>query len=737
MASTTLERPHDPSRTQNLGITGMTCAGCAGRVERALRTVPGVEEADVNLALDTAEIRGDVTLDELIAAVSAAGFGARPLDLRRPGEAAETASGTGGNEMTELVIAALLTAPLVLQMIPMAFGLAWHLSPWLEWLLATPVQFWIGRRFYKGAVKAIVSRTGTMDLLVAIGTSAAYLYSLWLYLRMGPEAAGHLYFEASAVVITLVVAGKVLEGRAKRSASEALRELMALRPEKALRLLDGGGTEEVDIGSVATGDRLLVRPGDRLPVDGVIVDGQGEIDESLVTGESMPVPRKTGENVVAGSVNGEAALEIEATRVGEDTTLARIASLVEHAQVGKAPVQRLVDRISAVFVPLVLVIATLAFIGWYVSGAGFETALVAFVSVLVIACPCALGLATPTALVAGTGAAARAGILIRDIETLERAQSLDMVVFDKTGTLTLGHPVVTDIVASRMSEDDLLRIAASIQSRSEHPLGRAVVEAARERNLVPVETQAFTARAGAGVEARIEGSTWRIGQGEFAGAGVDAELATIAAELENRARTVSFISRDGTPEGLLGFADTAREDAGEAIAGLTARGIEVALLTGDNKATAETIGRELGIDRVHARLRPQGKVETIRSLVEDGRKVAMVGDGINDAPALAAADVGIAMGSGSDVALETAGITLMRPRPALVAAAIDIARKTGTKIRQNLFWAFIYNVIGIPVAASGHLSPALAGTAMALSSVSVVTNSLFLKRWRPSREKTQ
>ena len=732
METMTAERVEEKPAT-SLAISGMTCAGCAGRVERALRAVPGVADADVNLALDTAEVHGPVTMEALIRAVNDAGFKARPLDLSRGLPDGEDTAATFRRDRNELIVAAALTLPLVLQMIPMLMGSTWHLPPWLELLLATPVQFWIGRRFLKGAVKSVRNRTGTMDLLVAIGTSAAWFYSLWLYIDLGNAAAGHLYFEASAVVITLVLAGKLLESRAKRSAAEALRELMALRPETATVLRDGE-TVTVGVDDVRLGDRLLVRPGERLPVDGTIADGHGEIDESLITGESMPVPRKTGDKVVAGSVNGSSALEIEATRIGENTTLARIARLVEHAQTGKAPVQRLVDRISAVFVPAVLVVAALTFAFWLMVGSGFEQALVAFVSVLVIACPCALGLATPTALVAGTGAAARAGILIRDIETLERAQTIDTVVFDKTGTLTQGRPEVTDIVAFGADEDQLLLHAASAQSRSEHPLGRATVEAARARQLDLLKPGRFEAMAGAGIEAEIDGHAWRIGRPDAMTVEIPQAAADRAHALESEAKTVAFIANDERFEGLIAYADTPREDARDAVDQLRRRGIRVALLTGDNKATAKMIAAELGIDEVHAQLRPQRKVETLRQLIDEGRRVAMVGDGINDAPALAAADVGMAMGSGSDVALEAAGITLMRPRPTLVAGAIDIARRTSSKIRQNLFWAFIYNVIGIPIAASGYLSPALAGTAMALSSVSVVANSLLLKRWKMEQD---
>ena len=734
-AALTSTQPAPVERTARFEITGMRCAGCAGRVERALRAVPGVEGADVNLALDSAEVRmGEaVSPDGLIAAVTAIGFEARPLKgIHRASEEKHDAT-EARRDLWELGISALLTAPLVLQMLPMALGSGLHLPVWLELALAAPIQLWIARRFYAGAWKALRAGTGTMDQLVVMGTVAAFLYSLWLVLQNGEAAAGHLYFEASAVIVTLVLAGKVLEARAKRSASAALRELMALRPETAHLLKDG---QEIDlpVEQVAEADLLLVRPGERLPVDGTIERGRSEIDESLVTGESMPVQRVPGETVVAGSVNGAGSLEIRALRVGENTTLSRIAELVEHAQSGKAPVQRLVDRISAVFVPAVIAIAAITFTLWMLTGAGFESAMVAAVSVLVIACPCALGLATPTALVAGTGAAARSGIIIRDIDVIERARLVDTVVFDKTGTLTHGRPALTDITPIGLEPDELLRLAASAQRDSEHPLGKAVVRAAEEHGLTLADIERFEAEVGLGIHAQVEGREIRIGRHDFVlGAGVEASRAAAdetAEEAESAGKTVAWISIDGRPAGWMAFADALRDDAREAVSRLAAQSMHVILLTGDNKATAERIGRETGIETIHAAVRPAGKLSVIRELSEAGKRVAMVGDGVNDAPALAAADIGLAMGSGSDTALESAGITLMRPKPSLVAAAIDISRRTASRIRQNLFWAFVYNLVGIPVAALGYLSPAVAGTAMALSSVCVVTNSLLLKRWR-------
>ncbi len=715
-----------------LNIDKMTCAGCAGRSERALQAAHGVLSAEVNLALETAHVTylPSATTPEIIAQASTdAGYPASIASKSGDNREEEQAIARR-KDLIELSIASLLTIPLVLQMLAMFAGIPFHIPAYGELLLATPVQFYIGRRFYIAAWHALKAKAGNMDQLVVIGTSAAYFYSLWLLVNLGAAAKGHLYFEASAVVITLILAGKVLESRAKRSASAALRQLMALRPENAT-VLRASEEVEVAISEVLIGDVVIVKPGERLPVDGEIIRGESELDESLITGESMPVLRVKGDQVIAGSINGNGLLRVRAKKVGADTTLAKIANMVEEAQTGKAPIQRLVDRIAAIFVPVVIGIAAVTFIAWMLTGAGFEPALTAAISVLVIACPCALGLATPTALVAGTGVAAQHGVLIRDIETLERARTIDTVVFDKTGTLTIGKPKIQEIQSFGMEENDLLALAASAQSGSEHPLGKAMVTEAKERGLTLNHPSEFMAKTGAGIEANVNNQTIRIGRMDYAAAKAGKKMINSAEELSAKGQTTVWISADDNILGLIALADTPRPEAEASLKALKQIGIRTMLLTGDNAQTAAHIAAILGIDEVKAEMRPEDKVAVIQELVDQGHHVAMVGDGVNDAPALAVADLGIAMGGGADVALETAGFVLMRPDPMLVHGSLQIAKATASKIKQNLFWAFIYNVIGIPVAALGFLNPALAGAAMAFSSVSVVSNSLLLKRWKP------
>lgn len=719
-----------PSTDLILDVQGMTCAGCARRVATALRAVPGVIGADVNPATDSATLRlaGPVPVDALVDAVEAAGY--RASIRGEPGMAEPEAPGGLDRDDIILIGAIVLTAPFIVQMIAMALGSGWHLAAWIQLALAGPVQVIAGARFYVGAFKALRARAANMDVLVALGTTAAFGYSVYVL----ATGTGHLYFEASAAVVTLVMLGKRLEARAKRGTTHAVRALMALRPETA-RIERGDEAHERPVAEVRVGDVVRIRPGERVPVDGVIVEGRSSLDESLITGESLPVERAEADTVISGAINGTGHLRVQATAIGADTTLARIARLVEQAQAGKAPIQQLVDRISAVFVPVVLVLAVATFGGWLIAGYGLEPALVASVSVLVIACPCALGLATPAAIVAGTGTAARSGILIKDVAALERAHAVDVVVFDKTGTLTEGRlrVALVEVLAEGWTEDEVLGIAASAQVLSEHPIAAAVVDAARGRSLEIQPATEFNSRPGYGIAATVDGRRVVIGNAALmASEQLNDPVSTQRADtIEAAARTVVRVAVDGRTVGLIAVADTVRPNAAAAVAALRARGIETWLLSGDVRSVADAIGGEVGIDRVVAPVRPEDKAAEIERLRAAGRVVAMVGDGVNDAPALASADLGIAMGSGTDVALATAGIVLLRPDPRLVTAALAVATRTRIKIRQNLFWAFAYNVVGLPLASLGLLSPAFAGAAMALSSACVVANALTLTRWKP------
>ncbi len=715
-----------------LSVSGMTCAACVGHVERALKGVPGVLDASVNLGTETARITGlGVEPADLVAAVEGAGYGAEISDGGAPAEEAERAADR--REMLLVLASALLTVPLVVPMFGEFAG--WHFALPGVWQLAVGgiVQFVIGWNFYVGAWKALKSLTGTMDLLVALGTSAAYGLSTYNLFLASPGVEAHLYFEAAAVIITLIKLGKWLEARARRGTSAAIRQLMKLRPEQAHVERDGV-VVTISAAAVRTGEIVVVRPGERIPVDGTVASGDSAVDESLLTGESIPVHKASGDRVTGGSVNGDGLLRIETTTVGKDSMLERIIALIESAQAAKPPVQRLVDRVTNVFVPVVVVIAIVAWAGWLLSGGTMEQSIIAAVSVLVIACPCALGLATPTAIMAGTGAAARAGILIKDVEALERAGAVDTIIFDKTGTLTVGRPEVTDIVAAAgVDEASLLRLAASAQQGSEHPLAKAVLEEAAARGLDLQAVESFSRIGGRGLTARVGGTGLWIGNRSLmAEAGADTgPLEDRVAGLENDGKTVMWVAaEDGRMQGAIAVADQLRDEAAQALEILHRRGVAVMMLTGDNARTAQAIASRLGLDDFRAEVLPEDKAAEVERLRREGRVVAMVGDGVNDAPALAAADIGIAMGSGTDIAMETAGITLMRPDPRLAADAIHVSRATGRKIYQNLFWAFIYNIVGIPLAAFGFLSPIIAGAAMAFSSVSVVTNALTLRRWK-------
>ncbi|HUB10457.1 MAG TPA: heavy metal translocating P-type ATPase [Acetobacteraceae bacterium] len=729
-----------PPARGELAIHGMTCATCAGRVETALAAVPGIASATVNLATEHATVEGPGGLlhpAALIAAVQNAGYGAEWLTgdaVQR--QAAEQADATRQRRLLlQVAIAAALCLPLLLPMAGVSFPF------WLQLLLATPVQFVIGARFYVAGWKALRAGTGNMDLLVALGTSAAFGYSVFLLATGGRE----VFFDAAAVVITLVLFGRWLEARTRRATGAAIRALLSLRPETA-RVERDGGEIILPVAAVAAGDIVIVRPGERFPTDGRVLSGHSQADESLLTGESLPVEKRPGDAVTGGAINGSGMLRVATTAVGEDSTLARIIALVEGAQSHKAPVQRLVDQVAAVFVPIVLGCALLTLLGWWLIGGSFATGVMAGVAVLVIACPCALGLATPAALMAGTGAAARAGILIRDAEVLERARALDTVVLDKTGTLTEGRPEVTELLVSRGEQgaepdrssarrpatDQLLALAAAAQKGSEHPLARAIL--ARANGLIlPLLTQ-FASLPGLGLAATIDGQAIIIGNRALMRRhDVANTLEAEAAALEAQGRTAMFVATL-TPQprllGAIAVMDQIRPTARAAVARLHGMGIRTILLTGDNNATAAAVATALGIHEVRGEVLPDGKAAEIARLQREGHCVAMVGDGVNDAPALAQADLGVAMGGGTDVAVQAAGITLMRNDPALIADAIAISRATRRKIRQNLFWAFAYNVVGIPLAGAGLLSPVIAGAAMAFSSVSVVSNALLLRRWR-------
>jgi Cu+-exporting ATPase len=749
MSSTSTE-----SKTAEFAVGGMTCASCVARVEKGLKRVPGVEHVSVNLATEKATVRANpsVTDEALVAAITKAGYEATPIVADAPPAApVRPAALSRDREFAAVIVSALLTLPLVAPML----GVPLALDMWVQLALASAVQFVFGARFYVGAFHAVRAKAGNMDLLVALGTSAAWGLSVY-QMFVHPGHAMHLYFEAAAVVITLVRFGKWLEVRAKRQTSDAIRALNALRPDRA-RVRDASGEREIALADVRIGDIAIVRPGERVPVDGVVREGRTHIDESLITGESLPVAKEPGARATAGSINGEGVIAIETTAIGAETTLARIIRLVESAQAEKAPIQRLVDRVSAIFVPVILVIALVTLTGWLVHGASVETALLNAVAVLVIACPCALGLATPTAIMAGTGVAARQGVLIKDAQALEVAHRIKVVAFDKTGTLTVGRPAVTAFeTAPDVGRTEALGLAAAVQRMSDHPLARAVVAAADDAKAPRFDASEARAVAGRGVEARVAshagthaGDAKRLAIGssrwiEELHADVPQALAARARELESQGNTVSWlIESDGGAElvaggpvrvlALIAFGDTVKPTARAAVARLAAMGVKSVLVTGDNAGSAASVAQALGIapDDVHAQVLPDDKARVVSQLKAstDG-VVAMAGDGINDAPALAAADIGIAMASGTDVAIEAAGITLMRGDPALVADAIDVSRRTYRKIQQNLFWAFVYNLIGIPLAAFGLLDPMVAGAAMAFSSVSVVTNALLLRTWR-------
>ncbi|MEM5312528.1 heavy metal translocating P-type ATPase [Paraburkholderia sp. JHI869] len=716
-----------------LGIEGMTCASCVGRVEKALLKVPGVSAASVNLATEKATIaaHGGVSFATLAAAIEKAGYVAKPVEAA---SAAPTAASLP--QWWPVLAGTLLTLPLLLPMLLQLFSIEWELGGWVQLALATPVQFWLGARFYRAGWKAVKAGSGNMDLLVALGTSAAYGLSVFLLWQHRNGDTPDLYFEASAAVITLVLLGKWLESRAKRQTADAIRSLNALRPTVARVLVDGVEVS-TPVEQVAVGDVVVIRPGERVPVDGEVIDGRSHINESLITGESLPVAKAVGDKVTGGSVNEEGVLQVRTLAIGTETTLARIIRMVESAQAAKAPIQRIVDRVSAVFVPVVLGLALLTFVGWLIYNGDVQHAVISAVAVLVIACPCALGLATPTAIMAGTGVAARQGILIKDAEALEVAHSVTVVAFDKTGTLTEGKPSLVAIEAADGEDpDEVLRLAAALQKTSDHPLAHAVLDKVREQRIAVPATQEAKALPGRGVQGVVRGLPILLGSTRLMNESDAAPGALLseAGRLEGEGRTISWLLAQEESQtrvlGLLAFGDTVKPASYAAVKRLRELGIRTVMLTGDNQGSANAVARDLGIDEVHAELLPGDKASIVEGLRKQGDIVAMVGDGLNDAPSLVAADVGLSMSTGTDVAMEAAGITLMRGDPRLVADSFDVSRRTYSKIKQGLFWAFAYNVLGIPLAALGLLNPVVAGAAMAFSSVSVVSNALMLRRWQ-------
>ena len=720
-----------PQQMMELAIDGMTCAACANRIEKVLNRLPGVT-ATVNFAAQKARVSlqpGSADSAVLISAVRGAGYDAR--ELAADGRAEEKARQQAAyrNDLLMFWISATLSLPFVVQMAFLFSERMHQLVPyWLQFALATPVQFWIGKRFYVGAWHALRGGGANMDVLIALGTSMAYFYSAVVVLFALPL---HLYFEASSLIITLVIMGKLLEARAKARTSAAIEELIKLQPKTAQVERDGKFAE-IEVAQIRVGDVFVVRPGDAVPVDGVVVTGESSINEAMLTGESLPVAKQPGVKVFAATLNQQGLLKCRATGVGADTALAAIIRLVEEAQGSKAPIQRLADLISGIFVPAVVGISAVTFIAWWGINADFTGALVNAVAVLVIACPCALGLATPTAIMVGSGAGARAGVLVRNAAALEHAGKINTLIVDKTGTLTAGKPAATDVIAlDGASPAEVLRTAATLESGSEHPLAKAIIDHAATLNVTTCRMTRFTAVSGKGVQAEIDGRAAALGSPQFIadlGIAVDRERTTA---LQQQGKTVILVAHGGRVIGIVGIADRLRPTSPAAIARLQALGIEVVMLTGDNRATAQAIAAQAGILRFEAEVLPQHKAERVAQFKEQGRTVGMVGDGVNDAPALAAADVSFAIGAGSDIAIHAADITLMRSDLVSVADAIALSRATLGKVRQNLFFAFFYNVLGIPLAAIGMLNPVIAGAAMALSSASVVSNSLLLKRWRP------
>jgi Cu+-exporting ATPase len=730
-----------------LQISGMTCAACAARIEKGLGKLPGVSEATVNFAMETARVTyspADLSIADMQARVEKLGYQAAPVEEQT--DASVRRADEVRSQRFKLTVSALLSLPLLWAMVSHFSFTSWIwmpdvlMNPWLQLALSTPVQFYVGKAFYVGAYKALRNGSANMDVLVALGTSAAYFYSLYLTLIwFGQGASAHhgpaLYYETSAVLITLVILGKLFEAQAKGRTSAAIQSLMGLQAKTAL-VLRGGEEAVVLIEDVGVGDIVIVRPGEKIPVDGQVVEGGSSVDESMLTGESLPVEKQAGDGVIGATINKNGMLQLRATKVGKDTALAQIIKVVEDAQGSKAPIQRVADRISGIFVPIVVAIALLAFLVWYfwVAPGNVAEALEKSIAILVIACPCALGLATPTSIMAGSGRAAELGILFKGGEHLEQTHKLDTIVLDKTGTVTHGKPVLTD-VQSELDRSLFLRLVGAAESRSEHPLAEAIVAGAKAEGLTLPQANSFEAIPGYGISAVVEGRRVLVGTRRLMERNeIEATSAyEVMERFETSGKTAMLVAIDGRYAGIVAVADTVKPSSKAAVTRLQSMGLEVIMMTGDNERTARAIAAEVGVDRVLAEVLPLGKAAEVKRLQANGRSVGMVGDGMNDAPALAAADIGMAVGTGTDVAIEAADVTLMRGDLTAIADAIEMSRRTMSNIKQNLFWAMAYNLLGIPIAAVGLLAPWVAGAAMALSSVSVVLNALRLQKVKLER----
>ncbi|WP_339320864.1 heavy metal translocating P-type ATPase [Paenibacillus sp. FSL W8-0194] len=723
-------------------LEGMTCAACANRIEKGLNKMPGVTNASVNFALETATVEyspAEVSVADMQSKVKQLGY--KAVAQSDEEEHADTRDRAVRKQKRKLIVSAILSIPLLWAMVAHFSFTSWiylpdlFMNPWFQLVLATPVQFYIGWPFYVGAYKALRNGSANMDVLVALGTSAAYFYSLYLTIDWYAKGANlhhgpNMYYETSAILITLVIMGKLFEVLAKGRTSEAIKSLMGLQAKTA-RVIRDGQEMTLPVEEVIAGDIVMVRPGEKIPVDGNVIEGESSVDESMLTGESLPVEKKSGDAVIGATLNKNGVLRVQATKVGKETALAQIIKVVEEAQGSKAPIQRVADVISGIFVPIVVGIAIAAFLVWYffVTPGNFAEALEKAIAILVIACPCALGLATPTSIMAGSGRAAELGILFKGGEHLEQTHKIDAIILDKTGTVTKGKPELTD-VAAEGDEQEFLRLVGAAEKNSEHPLAEAIVAGIQERGIQLPDTQSFAAIPGYGIEAEVEGKKLLVGTRRLMEKhGVEASHAyALMSRLEESGKTAMLAAIDNRYAGLVAVADTIKETSKEAVQRLKDMGIEVIMITGDNERTAKAIAAEVGIDHVRAEVLPEGKAEEVKKLQAQGKKVAMVGDGINDAPALATADIGMAIGTGTDVAMEAADVTLMRGDLSSIPDAIYMSRKTMGNIKQNLFWALGYNTLGIPVAALGLLAPWIAGAAMALSSVSVVLNALRLQR---------